>query len=79
MPHRACHARVFRARLPEGGGKAMGTRVTSGLRGRTGAVLLFALLFLSILLSLSLGRFPVPLKAVAGILLEPLFDIPAFW
>ncbi|MDR1367544.1 MAG: iron ABC transporter permease, partial [Candidatus Accumulibacter sp.] len=53
--------------------------MTSGTRGRTGACLLLAILLSSVLVSLSLGRFGIPLKTVAGILLEPLFDIQAFW
>ncbi|MDR1276158.1 MAG: iron ABC transporter permease [Candidatus Accumulibacter sp.] len=49
------------------------------MRGRTGACVLLVALLLSTLVSLSLGRFSIPLKTVAAILLEPLFDIPAFW
>jgi iron complex transport system permease protein len=48
-------------------------------RGRTGAIILLAALILSILLSLSLGRFGIAPKTVAGILLAPFFDIPVFW
>jgi iron complex transport system permease protein len=51
----------------------------SGSRGGTGAVILFAALVFSILLSLSLGRFGIAPKTVAGILLEPFFDIPVSW
>jgi iron complex transport system permease protein len=48
-------------------------------RGRIGTAILLTTLVFSILLALSLGRFGIPLKTVAGILLEPLFDIDAFW
>ena len=51
----------------------------SGTRGKTAPCLLLAILLFSVFLSLSLGRFNIPLKTVAGILLEPVFGIQAFW
>jgi iron complex transport system permease protein len=48
-------------------------------RGKTGTYLLAAVLLFSILLSLSLGRFPVPLRTVVGILLDPLLKLDVSW
>lgn len=51
------------------------------LSGPAMIVLLFLFLILGILLSFSLGRYPVPIKELAAIILDrlPFVNLPCFW